>query len=137
MARDLIHYGIKNALEKDGWVITDDPLSISNEVTRFYIDLAANRFLTAQKEQEKIAVEIKTFGYISILEPFYCALGKYLVYKKALEEVDSSRKLYLGISNKTYNRLKLVSIFMKILTDFNIKLIVVDIETENILQWIK
>ena len=137
MARDLIHFSIRRALEKDGWSITNDPLSVSSETTRFYIDLAANRFVTAEKRDEKIAVEIKSFNYVSILEPFYCAVGKYVVYKKALEEVNSNRKLYLGITNKTYFRLKQISIFLRILTDFNIKLIIVDTETEKILQWIK
>ena len=70
MARDLIHYSIKNALEKDGWKITNDPLSISSDETRFYIDLAANKFVTAEKRDEKIAVEIKSFNYVYILDQF-------------------------------------------------------------------
>ncbi len=28
MARDLFHNIVRSALEKDGWIITDDPLSI-------------------------------------------------------------------------------------------------------------
>jgi len=137
MARDLIHFSIKHALEKDGWKITDDPLNISSEDTRFYIDLAANKFVTAEKRAEKIAIEIKSFNYISILEPFYCALGKYLVYQKALKETRSSRKLFLGIANRTYFRLKQIPIFLRILTEFDVKLIIVDTKKEKIIQWIK
>ena len=137
MARDLIHYSIKRALEKDGWVITDDPLTVISEQTKFFIDIGAKKFVTAKKGKEEIAVEIKTFGYSSILEPFYSALGKYLVYKKALEDILSTRKLFLGISKTTYFRINQIPIFKNILTSFEIKIIIVDVNKEKILQWIR
>ncbi|MEM6321586.1 MAG: element excision factor XisH family protein, partial [Bacteroidota bacterium] len=105
MARDLIHQAIKSALEKDGWVITDDPLTVINEQTKFFIDIGARKFITATKGQKEIAIEIKTFGYTSILEPFYSALGKYLVYRTALEDSLNNRTLFLGISRTTFFRI--------------------------------
>ena len=137
MARDLIHFAIRNALEKDGWKITDDPLSILSDETRFYIDLAANKFVTAEKSDEKIAIEIKSFNYLSILEPFYCALGKYVVYQKALKEANSTRKLFLGIANKTYFRLRQIPIFLRILEESEVNLIIVNTKSEKIIKWIK
>ena len=137
MARDLIHYAIKNALTKDGWKVTDDPLSISSDETRFYIDLAANKFVTAEKRDERIAIEIKSFNYVSILEPFYCALGKYIVYQKALKEARSTRKLFLGIANKTYFRLRQIPIFLRILEQSEVSLIIVNTQSEKIVKWIK
>ncbi len=137
MARDIIHFAIRRALEKEGWLVTDDPLNISSGNTRFYIDLAANRFVTAEKRDEKIAIEIKSFNYVSILEPFYCALGKYLAYQSALKEAGSTRRLFLGIANRTYFRLKQIPIFLRIFKEFDIQLIIVDTKKEKIVQWIK
>lgn len=136
MARDLIHYGIKNALEKDGWVITDDPLTVVSEQTRFYIDIGAYKFIIASKNSRKIAVEIKTLASRSILEPFYCALGKFVVYRKALADEGHNRKLYLGISETSYDRLTKIQIFASIIDEFKVNLIIVDLETEKIIKWI-
>ena len=62
MARDLFHHAVKTALEKDGWTITDDPFKlVLGADAEFFIDLAAERLIVATKENEKIAVEIKSF----------------------------------------------------------------------------
>ena len=62
-AKDKIHDAVKNALINDGWTVTDDPytLAYAEDVTVF-VDLGAERVIAAQREQEKIAVEVKTFG---------------------------------------------------------------------------
>jgi predicted RecB family endonuclease len=61
MARDLYHYQARNALVKDGWRITADPYPISVDDVDFEIDLAAEPLIAADKDGEKIAVEIKSF----------------------------------------------------------------------------
>jgi len=60
-AKDLFHNTVKTALDKDGWNITDENLFIQVEDIDFYIDLAAERLLAAEKTGQKIAVEIKLF----------------------------------------------------------------------------
>ncbi|MCP4701964.1 MAG: hypothetical protein GY862_34660 [Gammaproteobacteria bacterium] len=61
-AKDMYHYVVKTALEKDGWTITDDPLIIQVDQKRsLYIDLGAENLLAAEKTGQKIAVEIKSF----------------------------------------------------------------------------
>ena len=57
--RDIIHEIVRNALEKDGWVITHDPLIIPSGGTTFRMDLGAEKMIIAEKGLEKIAVEIK------------------------------------------------------------------------------
>ena len=47
---------MKIALQKDGWQITDDPLSISVGGVDMLIDLGAERLLAAKRQGEKIAV---------------------------------------------------------------------------------
>ena len=44
--KDRVHDAIKNALIKDGWLITDDPYTIQYEGTTVFADLAAKRHMT-------------------------------------------------------------------------------------------
>lgn len=55
-AKDLYHEHVRTALIKDGWTITDDPLSMKWLGTALQIDLGAERLIAAEKGTEKIAV---------------------------------------------------------------------------------
>ena len=57
-AKDIFHNTVKNALQKDGWTITHDPLSIRFGKVELYVDLGAEKLIAAQKNGEQIAVEI-------------------------------------------------------------------------------
>lgn len=61
MARDKFHHCVRRAIEKDGWLITDDPLRLSSGKVDVEIDLGAEKLLAAERGEEKIAVEIKNF----------------------------------------------------------------------------
>ena len=39
MAKDIYHNTVRTALEKDGWIITDDPLRLIIGRRGFYVDL--------------------------------------------------------------------------------------------------
>lgn len=60
-AKDIYHGSFVNALLKDGWIITHDPLTITVEETNLLIDIGAERIVTAERAGERIAVEIKSF----------------------------------------------------------------------------
>ncbi len=59
--RDKYHFQVREALEKDGWVITADPLDLTTGEVELFADLGAARILAAERHEEKIAVEIKSF----------------------------------------------------------------------------
>jgi Holliday junction resolvase-like predicted endonuclease len=61
MAKDLYHYIVREALEKDGWTIINDPYVLKVGGLKMEIDLAAEKVIAATKENEKIIVEIKSF----------------------------------------------------------------------------
>ena len=48
-ARDKFHDSVRNALIKDGWTITDDPLTLKFGETELYVDLGAEKVLAAIK----------------------------------------------------------------------------------------
>jgi hypothetical protein len=62
---DKYHEAVRNALIKDSWTITDDPLKIEFEDTRLWADIGAEKTFAAEKENQRIAVEVKVFGGIS------------------------------------------------------------------------
>ena len=78
-ARDAFHPVVKKALQKDGWVITHDPYSLQAGTLEFYIDLGAEKVIAAEKQGQKIAVEIKSFLSPSKITDFYSRFGA--VYK--------------------------------------------------------
>ena len=61
MAKDIFHDAVKTALVKEGWQITHDPYAFELGEVSFRIDLGAERVIAAERGDEKIAVEIKTF----------------------------------------------------------------------------
>jgi hypothetical protein len=75
-AKDRYHQNVKNALTKDGWVITDDPLHLKYGQRDMYIDLAAHRLIAAEKQGKRIAIEIKTFASVSDMADLQQALGQ-------------------------------------------------------------
>jgi len=68
----------------------------------FQIDLGAERVIAAERDSEKIAVEIKSFLNPSIVTDFYPALGRFLSYCLALGKVDPDRQLYLAVPESLY-----------------------------------
>ena len=94
-AKDIFHNAVRSALEKEGWIITHDPLFIKIEELDFFIDLAGEKILAAEKDGFKIAVEIKSFIGASDLASFYIALGQFLSYRSALKKKKIKRNLYL------------------------------------------
>ena len=101
-AKDIFHDAVKRALEKEGWLITDDPLFLRFGGLHMYIDLGAEKVLAAERNQEKIAVEVKSFVTPSTTTEFSTALGQYLKYQLVLEEEQFERLLYLAVPLDTY-----------------------------------
>jgi XisH protein len=59
--KDTFHDIVRRALEKDGWTITHDPLYIDLTDVEVQIDLGAERLIAAERNNQTIAVEIKSF----------------------------------------------------------------------------
>jgi hypothetical protein len=135
-AKDLIHDAVKNALVKDGWTITDDPFFIKYKKVSLSIDLAAEKTLAAERNGVKIAVEVKSFLTPSLLNDLKVAVGQYEIYLSYLEIIEPSRKLYIAINQKAYKALKSLEGLEVFLQKHKIPLIVVNVKTEEIVQWI-
>jgi XisH protein len=135
--KDRFHQAVKNALEKDGWTITHDPLPLKIGTLRLQVDLGAEKLIAAQKDNQKIAVEIKSFLRASKITDFYQAFGQFIPYKVALKRVEPERVIYLAIPNSTYEELFGEILIQDLLEEYPVKLIIYNPEKEEIQSWIE
>ncbi len=136
MAKDLFHNAVKQALLKEQWVITDDPLELEWEEVVVKIDLAAERLIAAERDEEKIAVEIKSFIGPSAISDFHTALGQFLNYRIMLEVNEPDRLLYLAVPFETYGTFFQSRFAQVAIKRHQLKLLVYEPITEEIIQWI-
>ena len=52
-AKDIFHNIVVTALQKDGWIITDDPLRLKWGLRELFVDLGAKKLIAAQKGETK------------------------------------------------------------------------------------
>lgn len=132
---DKIHDAVKNALIKDGWTITADPLKIVYEEFRLLADLGAERSLAAERGIEKIAVEIKSFRGRSTVDDFEKALGQYRLYRRLLKITEPNRQIYLAVDSSIFEKFFTGVGVQIVLEKEEVSLIVVNVENEEILLW--
>lgn len=135
-ARDRYHNWVKETLIQEGWRISHDPLSLSVGNISVQIDLGLESLIGAEKENAKIAVEIKSFGNVSQITDFYAALGQYLCYKVAPAEREPDRTLYLAVPDLVYNRFFVEVLIQKVLQVYPVNLLVYGLSTKEIQSWI-
>lgn len=135
-AKDIYHDTVKNALIKEGWTITHDPLILIWGADSVYVDLGAEQLLAAEKEGRKIAVEIKSFVGKSRLHALENALGQYILYYDVLVKTEPDRVLYLAVHEEAFLSVFEERIGRLLLENNRVKLIVFDRKREVILQWI-
>lgn len=124
MARDLYHENVREALIKDGWIITHDPYSLEIEEVGYEIDFGAEPLIAAQKEEQKIAVEVKSFVGPSTINEFHRAVGQFNDYAVALEIKDPMRVLFLAVPEEVWSRFFQKQIIQKSLDRISAKMLV-------------
>ena len=134
-AKDAIHNAVKNALIKEGWVITDDPYTIEYEDATVFVDLGAERVIAAERNGEKIAVEIKSFVGASTIHDMELALGQYVLCLSFLEVVEPDRKLYIAISDAVHENIFGRKSIQLLIQRNKIPLIVVNVAREEVTKW--
>jgi hypothetical protein len=135
--RDIYHPQIRKALENEGWTITADPMQFVWKEKPYYPDLSAERIIAAEKGTEKIAVEIKSFFSPDFNTQFYEAMGQYDSYFYALADLEPDRQVILAITEDAWNIFFSLPHVQRLCELKNIPIIVVDIENQNIVKWIK
>ena len=136
-AKDIFHDCVKNALIKDGWTITHDPLRIRlARGKNLFVDLGAERLLAAEKGTEKIAVEIKSFTRPSDMKDLQEAVGQFVVYAHLLRRYYPEHKLFLAVSENTCKTVFEEEAGQTLIEDGIIQLFSFDPSQEVIVQWL-
>ena len=134
-ARDRLHDAVRNALVRDGWTITHDPLRLTSGRRNLYVDLGAERLLGAEKGTLRIAVEVKAFSGPSDVDALEQAMGQHILYRALLSAQDPSRVLFLAVPDDVWNTLFQEPIGETALEHALDRVVCFDPAEERIIQW--
>lgn len=139
MAKDIYHQLVREALEKEGWTITDDPyyLYYGGGLKKVAADLGAEKWIVAEKDLQKIVVEVKSFNHPSLINDFHHAVGQLEFYGFLLKKQEPERVLYLAMPKYAYDELAQEEEIREFIKIHEIKFILFDISLISISQWIK
>lgn len=135
-AKDTYHKQMKNALIKDGWTITHDPLLIRLTKKKLYVDLGAERIIAAERGTEKIAVEVKSFTRPSDMKDLEEALGQCMLYSRLLARYDPDRKIYLAVTDAVYTSVFEEEAGQILIEDGLLNLVTFDATQEELVRWV-
>ena len=136
-ARDIYHNTVVEALKTDGWTITHDPLYLGYEGQHLYINLGAKKTaIAAEKQGQKIAVEIKIFVSLSPINDLQIVVGKYEIYRSVLSELEPERLLYIAINQQAYENIFQDKLGQLIINKIQLHLIIFDEKIGRIVKWI-
>ncbi|NEQ35853.1 MAG: fatty-acid oxidation protein subunit alpha [Okeania sp. SIO3I5] len=134
-AKDIFHDAVRSALEKDGWLVTHDPLFMRVGDVNFQIDLGAEKIIAAEKDNRKIAVEVKYFVGKSEVKEFHLTLGQILNYRSALRKIHPNRILYLAITFEVYDSFFRREFVQDVVAEHQLKLLIFEPNKEEIITW--
>ncbi len=136
-AKDIYHQTVKIALVKDGWTITHDPYRIRlARGKNLFVDLGAERLIAADRDTEKIAVEIKSFTRASDMKDLEDALGQFVLYARLLIRYAPERTLYLAVTEEIRKTVFEEEAGQILIEDGIIRLVTFDPTQEVIVRWI-
>ncbi len=135
-AKDNFHEAVVTGLQKQNWLITDDPLYIEFGGVDFYIDIGAERLIAAEKDNEKIAIEIKSFIRTSAVSEFHVALGQFMNYRLALNMTEPKRKLYLAIPENIYDSFFQLPFAKLAIQTYQLYMLVYSPKQQEIIKWL-
>lgn len=98
--------------------------------------LARNVCLQQKKNDEKIAVEVKSFRSASDIQDLEMAVGQYVFYRSLLLRFDPERRLFLAVPESVFANTLSEAIARPVLEDLSIALIIFDPLNEVISKWI-
>jgi hypothetical protein len=70
------------------------------------------------------------------LDEFYQAVGQYVSYRNALTINGMQLPVYLSVPSSVYTTFFQIPLIAAVVADTQIKLVVIDLEKEEITQWI-
>lgn len=91
----------------------------------------------AEKDNQQILVEVKTFGDRSFMRALQQALGQYQIYVDFLEFTGLGYELYLAVNSAVYETFLRGTATQRIIQRHQVKLLIIDIGREEVVEWLK
>lgn len=134
-ALDHCHEQVVRALEKAGWQLFRSPANFFTPSRTVYIDLEMTRQINGTRQQMML-VEVKCFpGNHGTTKELYSAIGQYLIYRAILNELELAYTLYLSVPLSIFEQV-FESAVMQVVNESRINIVVIDLNNEEITQWI-
>jgi hypothetical protein len=133
---DTFHHVVKSALQKDGWKITDDPLYLQYGGIDYAIDFGAEPLIAAEKEHQKVAIEVKSFLAGSPTYEFHKVVGQFFDYRMMLKRIQPDRILYVAVPSDIYRSFFQTPFIREVIQEMKMKIAVYNIDKEEIEEWI-
>ncbi|MEY4936957.1 MAG: hypothetical protein RIS64_3316 [Bacteroidota bacterium] len=134
--KDKVHDLVKASLVNDGWDITKEPYYVNSLSADYEVDIAAEKWIVASKENIKIAVEVKSFLNASFAHAFHGILGQYLNYAALMFLQEPDRVLYLSVPSDVYAQHFHQPATAFVLQLYRVNLLIFNPLTKKIEQWI-
>ncbi len=132
--KDTYHNTVKDALIKEGWKITHDPYILSTD-PKLAADLGAERVIAAERDVDKIVVEIKSFLRASQVVDLEEAVGQYSIYKIFLQRQEPERTLHLAVPAYAFENILSRQVGRETIQALKINVIVYSLSPEEPLLW--
>ena len=132
-AKDRYHDVVVRALAKAGWRTIGEQVAVILGDRHLWIDIEA------VKESERVEILVEVKGFENMRSPVdYLAdsVGKYVVYRAALDYGEVATPLYLAVPEAAHEGILREDIGRQVVMRLGIKLIVFDAIKEEIVLWI-
>lgn len=132
---DQCHEQVVRALQKAGWDVDPGMYFLRVEGVTVFADIRARQI--NGKPHQIVVVEVKCFpDNRSDMDELYRAIGQYVIYRNVLKATNKPGVPYLAIPLEAYSRLFTKKVVSMTIDELQIKLILVDIEREEIVRWV-
>ena len=136
MALDTCHEQIVRALEKAGWNVASSPFKLILPSRLVYIDLRMSRGMNGSRDQI-VLVEVKCFpDQKSTTRDLYTSIGQYLVYRAMIVQSEFPYSLYLAVPEHIFSVVFDTAV-MQVVNESSIRIVVINVQTETVAQWIE
>jgi len=132
-AKDRHHDIVVRALAKSGWHVVAEQLAVILPTRRLWIDIQAIQ----EPSRQIVLVEVKGFENMpSPVDYLAAAVGQYVLCLAALEYTENPAVLYMAVPVAAFTGILSEELGRQAIRRADIKLMVFNPATEEIVQWI-
>lgn len=132
---DDCHPQVVRALEKDGWLIDQEPFVLHVDERLCFVDFSMKRGINGTSQQIML-IEVTCFPDRNRITPdLYGAIGQYLIYRAMVIESERSIPLYLSVPHDVFTE-HFDKVVMRAVNDHDIKLVIINLDEERVERWI-